>query len=183
MLTNEMVEEFWREGYILVPGLVCAETVGRVLEAGRHYAVPEPGAGWSARIFEHKEPAKDRGLHRILWEPSVVETVEQILESEPRVWYGMFAVVPAHGGTGLPWHQDNQYTQLLGNALNVFIALSEVTPERANLWVAPRSHLSGKQPARPSDLYNGAHREAAVEPENGTCLPTLQPGDACIYEG
>ena len=182
MLTDDKVEEYWREGYILVRGLVCVETVSRVLEAGRRNAGPEAGKGWCARIFEHKEPSKDRDLHQILWEPSVVETVERILESQPRVWYGMFAVVPARGGTGLPWHQDNQYTQLLGNALNVFIALSEVTPERANLWIAPRSHLSGKQPSRPSDLYSGSHREAAVAPDNGICLPTLQPGDACIFD-
>lgn len=182
MLTAEQVDEYWREGYILVAELVSVATVERVLEAGRRFASPEAGGGWSARIFDHKAPCKDSDLHQILWESTVVQTVEQILESEPRVWYGMFAVVPAHGGDGLPWHQDNQYTQVLGGALNVFVALTEVTPERANLWVAPRSHLGGRQPARPSDLYNGAHREAVVEPENGICLPTLQPGDACIFD-
>ncbi len=182
MLTTEAIEEYWREGFLLVPGLVGAAAIERVLEAGAGYAGPADGGGWSARIFDHKSPCKDGDLHQILWEPSVVNAVEQIFESEPRVWYGMFAVVPARGGGGLPWHQDNQYTQIVGPALNVFIALTEVTSERANLWVAPRSHLRGTQPSRPSDLYNGAHREAAVEPENGICLPTLQPGDACIFD-
>jgi hypothetical protein len=181
MLTDESVEEFYREGYILVHGLVGPATVERVLEAGRRFGDPA-GSGWSARVFDHKEPMKDRDIHEILWDDGVVSTVEQIFESEPRVWYGMLAVVPANGGDGLPWHQDNQYTQLLGGALNVFVALSEVTPERANLWIAPRSHLGGRQPARRSDLYDGAHREAVTPPDNGICLPTLQPGDACIFD-
>ncbi|HLJ56112.1 MAG TPA: phytanoyl-CoA dioxygenase family protein [Chthonomonadaceae bacterium] len=182
MLSDETVEEFWREGYIVVRGLVDRGSVAAVLEAGKRFAPPEEGGGWSARVFEHAAPEKDRDLHQLLWHESVVGAVERILESPPRIWYGMFAVVPARGGTGLPWHQDNQYTQILGGALNTFIALSEVTPERANLWVAPRSHVNGRQPARPSDLYNGAHREAVVAPENGICLPTLQPGDACIFD-
>ncbi len=182
MLSSDDVDEFWREGFIVVRRLVDTATVNRVLEVGSRFADPARGGGWSARIFDHKEPAKDRDLHQMLWSPSVVDAVEKIFEAEPRIWYGMFAVVPANGGDGLPWHQDNQYTQIVGSALNVFIALSEVTPERANLWVAPRSHLRGTQPARPSDLYNGTHREAVAEPENGICLPTLQPGDACIFD-
>ena len=182
MLAQEQIEEYWREGYLVVPALVDAATVETVLEAARGYGDPVDRGGWSARIFDHKEPAKDSQMHQILWDPVLVDTVAQILESEPRIWYGMLAVVPANGGDGLPWHQDNQYTQILGGALNVFVALTEVTPERANLWVAPRSHRMGTQPARGSDLYAGAHRQAVVEPENGICLPTLQPGDACIFD-
>lgn len=182
MLTEEQIEEFYREGFILVPGLVSKPTVARVLEYGRRFESPGDAGGWRARIFDHANPEKDAELHQILWDPSVVGAVEQIFESDARIWYGMCAVVPANGGDGLPWHQDNQYTQILGRALNVFVALTEVTPERANLWIAPRSHLGGTQPARPSDLYAGAHREAVVAPENGICLPTLQPGDACIFD-
>jgi hypothetical protein len=182
MLTEEQIEEYWREGYLVVPELIGAATVESVMEAARTYGDPVDGAGWSARIFDHKEPAKDVQAHQILWDPTLVATVAQLLESEPRIWYGMLAVVPANGGDGLPWHQDNQYTQILGGALNVFVALSEVTPERANLWVAPRSHRLGTQPARGSDLYAGSHRQAVVAPENGICLPTLLPGDACIFD-
>lgn len=182
MLNESDIEEYWREGYLVVRGLVSRPAVDRVLDAAARFDGLAAGKGWSARIFNHKEPTVDADVHQSLWDPGVVGAVEQILESEPRVWYGMLAVVPAHGGDGLPWHQDNQYTQILGGALNVFVALTEVTPERANLWVSPRSHRLGTQPARPSDLYNGAHRQAAIEPENGICLPALQPGDACIFD-
>ena len=58
----------------------------------------------------------------------------------------MYAVVRTQGGQGLAWHQDNQYTHILGPALNAFIALDTITEENAGLWIAPRSHLLGRQP-------------------------------------
>jgi len=178
-LTEEQIEHYYREGYILVPGLIPLASVQAVLDV-----VPREvrGSGWQSRTFVHADPDKDAPIHRLLVEPSVVSAVESIFAAPSRVFYGMLAVVPAQGGTGLPWHQDNQYTHLLGGALNVFIALSGITPDKANLWVAPRSHLLGRLPSRDSDLYGGGYREAVTSPENGMPLPTLQPGDACIFD-
>lgn len=69
-------------------------------------------------------------------------------------------------GAGLPWHQDNQYTQVLGGAINVFAALCDITPDKAILWVAPRSHRLGTQPSK-----------ATKQP-----LPTMKAGDVCIFD-
>jgi ectoine hydroxylase-related dioxygenase (phytanoyl-CoA dioxygenase family) len=178
-LLEDQIEHYYREGYIVIPGLVPPEAVQGVLAAAPRDV---HGAGWQARVFSHTDPDTDAGIHRLLVEPGVVDAVESIFAAPARVFYGMLAVVPAHGGTGLPWHQDNQYTHLLGGALNVFIALSEITPNKAILWVAPRSHLFGRLPARGSDLYGGSHREAVQAPENGMPLPTMQSGDACIFD-
>jgi hypothetical protein len=49
----------------------------------------------------------------MLVEPNIIAAVEQLFEAPARVYYGMTAVVPANGGNGLPWHQDNQYSQIL----------------------------------------------------------------------
>ena len=92
----------------------------------------------------------------------------------------MLAIVPAGGGRGLPWHQDNQYSQILAGALNVFIALSEITPDMATLWVAPKSHLCGTLPSHQAHTHHG-HREVDEQPDNGVQLPTLAPGDTCIF--
>ena len=121
-------------------------------------------------------------LHRLLVEPNIVEAAQDIFGLPPRVYYGMLAVVPAHGGNGLPWHQDNQYNHVLPAALNTFIALSEITPDKAILWVAPQSHRQGVQPSNENQTTAKGHREAAVEPTNGIPLPTMQPGDVCIFD-
>jgi len=177
-LTEERIEEYYREGYLVVPSLVCIESIDRVLDA-----IPTQGenGGWTPVVFDF-DLQKNASLHSLLGESSIVDAVEQIFDAPARVYYGMLAVVPAHGGNGLPWHQDNQYDQILGNALNVFIALCDITPDKAILWVAPRSHLNGVQPARINETTAPGHREAVSEPENGMPLPAMKKGDVCIFD-
>lgn len=178
-LTEAQVAQYYREGYLVVPGLVPSETIDRMLAAAPGAG---EGSGWTATAFRHEQPDEDAALHQLLVEPHVVAAVEQIFEAPARVFYGMLAIVPAHGGTGLPWHQDNQYGQVLNGALNTFIALCDITPDKAILWVSPRSHLRGVQPSQDSLLYGKGHREAAVEPDNGIPLPPMKKGDACIFD-
>ena len=181
MLTEDQIAEFYREGYVVVPGLVPTEEIDRALAAAPKMG--EGGGGWAARIFDHKTPEADAGIHRLLVEPHIVEAVSDIFANEPRVLYGMLAVVPAHGGTGLPWHQDNQYMQVLGGALNTFVALCDITPDKAILWVAPRTHRLGTQPSKATEQANtSGHREAVTEPEGGQPLPAMKKGDVCIFD-
>lgn len=179
-LTEEQIEHFYREGYVVVPGLVPKETIDAVLAAAPKKS--HDGGGWQATIYDHNNPRKDADIHRLLTEPHIVEAARSIFCNEPRVFYGMLAVVPARGGNWLPWHQDNQYTQVLGGALSTFVALSEITPDKGILWVAPRTHRLGTQPSKENQSPAKGHREAIVEPDNGFPLPTMQPGDVCIFD-
>ena len=179
-LSEEQVQHFYREGYVLAPGLVPVESVNEVLKLAP--ARLNDKGFWEPRIFDHKNPLKDAPLHQLLVDKNIEEAVTAIFGTRPRVYYGMLAGVPAHGGNGLPWHQDNQYHHILGGALNVFIALTPITPEKAGLWVAPRSHLKGVQPARINDTTAVGHREALTDPDNQLPLPAMQPGDTCIFD-
>jgi len=180
-LTEEQLQHFYREGYVVVPGLIPQDTIDSVLAAAPETG--RAGGGWGAQAYDHAHPETQAGIHRVLTEPGVVDAARSIFGNEPRVLYGMLAVVPANGGTGLPWHQDNQYTQVLGGAINIFAALCDITPDKAILWVAPRSHRLGTQPSRATEQANTqGHREAAVEPENGQPLPAMKAGDVCIFD-
>ena len=181
MLTEEQLQHFYREGYLVVPGLVPQESIQAVLQA----APPgiTTGERWRPSTFDHQNPLENAKLHRLLIEPNLIAAAADIFSMPPRVYYGMLAVVPAYGGHGLPWHQDNQYDQLVGGgAINMFIALSDITPEKAILWVAPRSHLLGTQPSTANETTAPGHREAVVEPENGIPLPAMKSGDVCIFD-
>lgn len=181
-LTEDQMNEYNREGYLVVRNVVPAEVVDRVLEAAfRLQRTVENGdSAWQYISFNHQNPFQDSALHEILSHPRVCGLVAQLLDSEPRVFYGMLAVVPAGGGKGLPWHQDNQYEHIFGKALNTFVALSEITPEKANLWVVPGSHTNGLLPYKMSETFQG-HRENLEEPKNPVLLPTLHKGDVCIF--
>jgi ectoine hydroxylase-related dioxygenase (phytanoyl-CoA dioxygenase family) len=180
MLTEQQLEHYYREGYVCVPGLVSQETVEAVLQEAP--AGLGDGKRWQDKTFQHESPDDDAKLHRLLVEPSVVEAATVIFGRPPRVFYAMLAVVPPQGGHGLPWHQDNQYTHVLGGALNIFIALCTITPNKGNLWVAPKSHLLGRQPFEENVTTAPGFREATQEPENALLLPTLHSGDACIFD-
>lgn len=180
-LTEEQLRHYFKEGYIVVPDLIPASSMDDVLAHADVSDEALNSGNWSPVIFDHDNPNKQPHVHRLLVEPGLISAVEQIFEVPARVYYGMLAVVPAKGGNGLPWHQDDQYSQVIGAALNVFIALCDITPDKAILWVAPGTHLQGTQPSKEAEGLGG-HREAAVEPENGIPLPPMKKGDACIFE-
>ena len=177
-LTEADIETYWREGYVLIRELVPSSEIDAAVAAWqrKHRGAASSDGSWSATIFDHEHPDRDHDLHRLLVHPRVISAVEQLFEAPARVFYGMMAVVPPHGGRGLQWHQDNQYTQILGHALNSFIACCRIPPEKCNLWVSPGSHAKGLMESSTVD----GHRKAA-DPGNGICLPTLEPGDACIF--
>jgi ectoine hydroxylase-related dioxygenase (phytanoyl-CoA dioxygenase family) len=175
-LREDQIEEYYREGFIIARGLASITRIDSMLEEARQIPTVA-GGGWTPKIFSHDHPAQDSTLHQLLVDPQILAGVEQIFESPPRVYYGMVAIVPARGGKGLAWHQDNMYDVILGRALNVFIACCEITPEKAILWVAPRTHLMG---VGESEVIDG-HRSAKAPP-NGMPLPTLHKGDAVIFD-
>lgn len=180
MLTEEQIAHYYREGYVLVRGLLPQMVIEDVMAEARQRV--RTGDKWQATIFDHENPTVDAKIHQILHTPQVVEAAADLLGTEPRVYYGMLAIVPAQGGNGLPWHQDNQYTHILGGALNVFIALSEITPDMATLWVGPRTHRMGVLPSEANTTTAPGHRESAYQPDDPIQLPTLQPGDTCIFD-
>jgi ectoine hydroxylase len=179
-LSEDQITEFYREGYIVVDNLVPDAVIDAVVVEAKKIPA-DPDGSWKAQCFDFEKPQEEAALHQCLVEPHITGVVEQIFETKARVYYGMLAVVKAKGGKGLPWHQDNQYDQILGRALNTFVALCDITPEKGILWVAPRSHLKGIQLARPSAEFGG-HLQAVTEPEGGKPLPGLKKGSVCIFD-
>lgn len=180
MLTEAEIAAYFRDGYLLRRGLVPAEVITDVLAVAKTTATVD-GGGWTPRIFDYEHPERDADLHALLRHPSVVGAAEQLLGGPARIYYGMLAIVPARGGNGLPWHQDNMYSHIYGGALNVFIALAPIAPEQAGLWVTPGSHRAGVQPSKTNDTTAPGHREALAEPDGALSLPAMAPGDACIF--
>jgi len=181
MLTEDQVTEFHREGYILVRDAIEKSVCEEIVSAGSAGVNPNATV-WQARTFDWNNPTKDWEVHQLLGNERLIQIAEDLLEAPARVFYGMLAMVPAHGGKGLPWHQDNQYSFVLGRALNVFVALGEITPERGGLWIAPRSHTKGLVASHEAGGDLGGHRESNTEPENGFPVPHMGPGDLVAFD-
>jgi ectoine hydroxylase-related dioxygenase (phytanoyl-CoA dioxygenase family) len=176
-LSEDQIEEFFREGFIVVENLINPKKIDRIMEEATKVPIDARGI-WTPKAFEHDNPKQDAKLHQMLTDETLLSVVEQIFDAPARVDFGMLAIVSANGGKGLPWHQDGMYGAIQGRALNSFIALCDITPDKAILWVAPRTHLSGVQESK--DAAHGHHE--GKEPANGRPLPFLKKGSVCIFD-
>lgn len=179
VLTEQMIEEFYREGFFYAPGFITPETVERINKENADFANQSESGKWKSNGFIHfdKSAAQFPETASLLASKALIEVYEKILGDEVRLWMGMYAVVPPHG-EGLAWHQDNMYTHILGHMLNGFIALDTISQENAGLWLAPRSHRLGRQANLNED---GAEHRRAADPENGMPCKPMAPGDAVIF--
>ncbi|MDF2669909.1 MAG: uncharacterized protein K0R67_2215 [Paenibacillus sp.] len=178
-LTEDHIEEFYREGYFYAPNFITPETVAAINAENESFSSNQDGSAWQSNAFQsiEKHGATFPLTQRMLTDRVLVETFERILGAEEvRLWMGMYAVVPPRGN-GLEWHQDNMYTHILGHMLNGFIALDHISQENAGLWIAPRSHRLGRQP----NLNEAGQHRRAADPENGMPCQPFAPGDAVIF--
>jgi hypothetical protein len=157
VLDEASIEEYYRQGYLVARELVPVSSIDAVVkEASKIPTVA--GGGWTPKIFSHDRSGEDAELHRLLVEPFVVKAVEQILESPARVYYGMVAIVPAMGGKGLAWHQDNMYDVVLGRATSQKIGASSLLSRMAKSPI----HQSSLMPStfQPLSLRSCRERRA-----------------------
>ncbi|TDF94825.1 phytanoyl-CoA dioxygenase family protein [Paenibacillus piri] len=180
VLTEDMIEEFYREGFFYAPGFLTEEMVDIINKENSEFANRQSSDGqWKSNAITHfaESGAAFPETVRFLTDNRIIEVFERILGDDVKLWMGMYAVVPPRG-EGLAWHQDNMYTHILGHMLNGFIALDHITQENAGLWLAPRSHRLGRQ----ANLNEAGERHRrAAEPENGIPCKPMAPGDAVIF--
>ena len=179
-MNDTHIEQFYRDGYFVAPRLIDRETVENVINDFESQGeTVDPSGEWKATGFTHFSSHAETypRVAQFLQSERLVDMMECLFRSPARLWLGMYAVVRPKGGRGLAWHQDNQYTHILGPALNAFIALDTITEKNAGLWIAPQSHLLGRQP----NINEGEGHRRAADPENGQPCPDMAPGDAVFF--
>ena len=107
-LSEEQIAGFFRDGYVVCRDLADPATIAQVRDLGERTFTAGGGGGeqrrWTPAIFDHDQPRQDAELHALLRDPAIYGAASQLLGGAPaRVYYGMLAVVPPDGGTGLPW--------------------------------------------------------------------------------
>jgi 2-oxoglutarate-dependent dioxygenase len=106
------------------------------------------------------------------------EIATQLMEGPATVYLPFSAVKAGGGGGTFHFHQDNQYTRFDGPGINLWMALSPMSPENGCLMVVPRSHLSGTHDWVSPD--GDGHRAVANDPTR--FLPIrMNPGDIIAF--
>lgn len=137
-----LVEEFRRQGYVTVPGFLTPEAAGALAEAVAASPERDPGHNpltlgtmrFASNLF-YGSPV----LQAFLSSNSVVELVTTILG--PDTWVRWDQAVWKHpGAPEFPMHQDNGYTNLPAEHLQLWVALTAATADDGGLVVVPGGH-------------------------------------------
>lgn len=198
-LTDEQLDTFEREGYLVVPGLFSEAEVTRLrADLPRIFSldreeVPKTKSGESRlahRLERYSEP-----FARLLRHPRMVEPAMQVLGGP--VYSHQFKVVTKapFGSLDLPWHQDYGTWPTIDGmpeplAMNFALFLDEVTEFNGPITLIPRSHLDGVLDA-PLEPLDGSSAFARLTPqtvarlatEHGMVAPKGPPGTGLFFHG
>lgn len=157
-LTDEQLERFDRDGFLILPGLFSAAEIA-VLRA----ALPPVFAEDTPANFREKRSGKVRtamGLHlrsdvyaRLVRHPRLIEPAMQIAGPRLYVQQVKVNVKAAFGGETWQWHYDFATHREEDGvreplALNLHVFLDDVTEFNGPLYFIPGSHQRGPAPAR-----------------------------------
>ena len=186
-LTPNEVRFYREEGYLYLPAVVDAETVAsmsaEVLDvmaaAGRTYEQLCTATGASGKLWQSGQYLAGSTLESYLNSPRLQAIAAQLMEGPSSLYLPFTAVKSGGGGGRFHFHQDNQYTRFDGPGINLWMALSPMSPENGCLQVVPKSHLVGTIEDSVSPDADG-HRAVANDPTR--FLPVrMSPGDIIAF--
>ena len=186
-LTPNEIRFYREEGYLYIPGAISREIAAQVREelidimasAGRTYEQLCNNAGASGKLIQSGQYLRDSALDSYINSPNLRSLASQLVEGEASIYMPFSAVKAGGGGGTFHYHQDNQYTFHDGPSVNLWMAVSPMSPENGCLNVVPRSHLNGTISAVQNPDGDG-HRTVEVEPTQ--FLPIrMNPGDIIAF--
>lgn len=193
IITEDQVNNYQRDGYIIVPELFRSEEVFAMIhevEGGdrvaKHTRGNEDTSGRTARLAIWGDIGED------IWGavstcPRVVNNVRILLGEETAFFHGKVMLKEAKSGGAWEWHQDYGYWYDQGfvfpRMMSVFVALDRATIQNGCLQVLKGSHRMGRLEHGRVGMQTGANRErfAQIEPFFERVQVELEPGSALFF--
>ena len=168
---------FYREeGYLLIPGLITEEDAAALRDEvmGIMDRIGLP----LTKLKQTTEYLAGATIDALVNSPELLAIAAQLMEG-PSTLYMPFTAVKSPGGGRFHFHQDNNYTRFDGPGINLWTALTPMTPENGCLQVVPRSHRKGVLDS--VDAGEGdTHRKVTWEPDDFLPL-RMRPGDCVAF--
>lgn len=186
-LSEGEVRFYKDEGYLLLPGLVdeaiavkMREEVLDIMEAnGKSREQLRHASSSKDKLIQSKQYLRGSQLDGLVNSPHLLSIAGQLMEGASSLYLPFTAVKAGGGGGRFHFHQDNQYTRFDGPGINLWFALSPMSPENGCLQVVPRTHLNGTLDSVENPDGDG-HRTVANDPT--LFLPVrMRPGDCIAF--
>jgi len=134
-LTPQQVEQYHRDGYLVVPNLLSAQEVEEFVQHNEELGDAQKSYG----LQGHQQ---DDIYRKVAHHPAITGPVAQLIEGAPQIVQTMYMNKAAKGSAGTALHQDSHY---IGNEPNTlmacWIAMSDTDKGNGGLCVVPGSHL------------------------------------------
>ena len=175
------------EGYLVLPGLLDADKLAAVraeimdvmTSAGANPDRLKQAQSSKDKLIQSHQYLRDGALDSLVNSPNLRDIAGQLMEGEAGLYLPFTAVKSGGGGGQFHVHQDNQYTRFDGPGINIWFAISPMTPENGCLQVVPRSHLNGTIESVENPDGDG-HR--TIEGEVERSFPVrMNAGDAIAF--
>ncbi|MBI1345844.1 phytanoyl-CoA dioxygenase family protein [bacterium] len=204
-LTNTQIEQFQRDGYLILRGLADATTIaemrrvtltdlaGEVAPLEYEADLQYPGAPSSlhsegGRTVRRLKQAMTRGPVFMEWltSPSVLQPLQQLLGPKvvcPLAHHNCIMTKEPAFSSDTGWHQDIRYWSFQRPELiNVWIALGEERPDNGGLWVIPGSHRQRFTAAMFDEQTFFREDLPETQAFAATKVPViLKPGDVLLF--
>jgi hypothetical protein len=139
---EQIRRRFAAQGHVRLPGFFPPEQMAEMVE---HVAGLDPDQGdenplsRGAMTFYSRLWPRSERLRSLLADPRLLEAVGAILG--PDLWVRWDQAVDKGPGAGVfPWHQDNEYSKLRDEHVQVWIAMTSATAEDGGLELVPVRH-------------------------------------------
>jgi 2-oxoglutarate-dependent dioxygenase len=170
-LTDNEIRFYNEEGYLYLPGVIDAATVAALQNevyevmaaSGRSREALKTASGVAGKLYQSGQYLKGSALDGYINSPQLCSIAAQLMGGASSLYMPFTAVKSGGGGGTFHFHQDNQYTRFDGPGINLWLALSPMSPENGCLMVVPRSHLAGTIDGVQSPDGDG-HRTVANDP-------------------
>lgn len=189
-LTPAELKFYVEEGYLRLGGLVDPDVIDDLREeiidvaCTAHDLDREQLCHATAsadKLRQSRQYLASMKLNELINGEAMISIASQLVGG-PAKLYSPFTAVKAGGGGGsFDFHQDNNYTQHEpeGGSLNIWVALSDMSPENGCLQVIPRSHRNGQLPSKDCPDKDG-HQQIDVDPID--CVPLrMRAGEAVAF--
>ena len=192
-LTPEQIEQFHRDGYLIVESMFDAEEMGLLKRAAKadheleaHSYSKEDGEGGKVRMSLWNHPGD--GIYGMFARcRRIVDGSEQLLGEEVYHYHSKMIMKDPRVGGAWTWHQDYGYWYQNGclwpHLVSATVAVDAATPENGCMQFLKASHkleridhvLSGDQAGADMERVN----EAIERGEVVHC--EMEPGDVCFF--
>lgn len=192
-LTNQEVQQYYRDGYVKVRGMFDPEEVGLLCRAAkedreldRHSYAKADGEGGRVRLSLWNHPGS--GIYGMFARcRSVVDSAERLLGGEVYHYHSKMIMKEPKIGGAWTWHQDYGYWYQNGVLFplltSVSIAVDPATMENGCLQVVKRSHDLGRIEHILSGEQAGADmtRVDEILKRLEVVYVEMNPGDALFF--